>query len=234
MPLPLLRRCLETWNVNFYQVYGMTEMSGVFSVLGPADHRDAAHPERLVSAGHPLPGVRVKVVDPATGDEVPVGEVGEFWLQSQQHMLGYWNNRQASAEALPGDDWLRSGDGGRIDADGYLFIEDRVKDVIISGGENIYPAEVERVLAEHPAVADVAVIGIPDAKWGEQVKAVAVVTGDASVTEAELIAYARTQLAGYKCPKSVDFVEALPRNATGKILKRELRRKYWEGVTLHG
>jgi acyl-CoA synthetase (AMP-forming)/AMP-acid ligase II len=234
MPMPLLRRCLEMWSVDFYQVYGMTEMSGVFSVLGPADHRDAAHPERLVSAGHPLPDVRVEVVNPATGDELPVGEVGEFWVQSQQHMLGYWNNPLASAEALPGDDWLRSGDGGRVDADGYLFIEDRVKDVIISGGENIYPAEVERVLAEHPAVADVAAIGIPDAKWGEQVKAVAVLTGDSSVTAAELIAYARTQLAGYKCPKSVDFVEALPRNATGKILKRELRRKYWEGVTLHG
>jgi acyl-CoA synthetase (AMP-forming)/AMP-acid ligase II len=234
MPLPLMRRCLATWDVDFYQVYGMTEMSGVFSVLGPADHRDAAHPERLVSAGHPLPGVVVKVVNPATGDEPPAGETGEFWLQSQQHMLGYWNNPKATAEALPGDDWLRSGDGGRVDADGYLFIEDRVKDMIISGGENIYPAEVERVLIEHPAVADVAVIGIPDTKWGEQVKAVVVAVDDAAIIEAELITYARTHLAGYKCPKSVDVVEALPRNATGKLLKGELRKKYWEGATLHG
>jgi acyl-CoA synthetase (AMP-forming)/AMP-acid ligase II len=232
MPLPLMRRCLETWDVDFYQIYGMTEMSGVFSVLGPADHRDAAHLERLVSAGRPLPHVLVKVVNPA-GDEVPVGEVGEFWVQSQQHMLGYWNNPQATAEALPGDDWLRSGDGGRVDADGYLYIEDRVKDLIISGGENIYPAEVERVLVEHPAVADVAVLGIPDRKWGEQVKAVIVVAEKASVTEAELITYTRGQLAGYKCPKSVDFVDALPRNATGKLLKRELRKTYWEGATLH-
>jgi acyl-CoA synthetase (AMP-forming)/AMP-acid ligase II len=234
MPLPLMRRCLATWDADFYQVYGMTEMSGVFSVLGPADHRDATHPERLVSAGHPLPGVVVKVVDPATRDEVPVGETGEFWLQSQQHMLGYWNNTEATAEALPGDDWLRSGDGGRVDADGYLFIEDRVKDMIISGGENVYPAEVERVLVEHPAVAEVTVIGIPDSKWGEQVKAVVVLADDVVITETELIAYARKHLAGYKCPKSVDFVAALPRSATGKVLKRELRKKYWEGVTLHG
>jgi acyl-CoA synthetase (AMP-forming)/AMP-acid ligase II len=165
---------------------------------------------------------------------VPAGETGEFWLQSQQHMLGYWNNTEATAEALPGDDWLRSGDGGRVDADGYLFIEDRVKDMIISGGENVYPAEVERVLIEHPAVVEVSVIGIPDSKWGEQVKAVVVVADDAVLTETELVTYARTHLAGYKCPKSVDFVADLPRSATGKVLKRDLRKKYWEGVTLHG
>ena len=234
MPLPLMRRCLETWSVDFYQIYGMTEMSGVFSVLGPADHRDAMHPERLVSAGHPLPGVVVKVINPATGEEVPVGETGEFWLQSRQHMLGYWNNPNATAEALPGDDWLRSGDGGRVDAGAYLYIEDREKDMSISGGETIYPAEVERVLADHPTVADVAVIGIPDSTWGEAVKAVVVVAHGAATTETELIAYARGHLAGYKCPKSVDFVDALPRNATGKLLKRELRKRYWEGVTLHG
>jgi acyl-CoA synthetase (AMP-forming)/AMP-acid ligase II len=234
MPLPLMRRCLQTWDVGFYQVYGMTEMSGVFSALSAADHLDAAHPERLVSAGHPLDGVAVKVVDPESGETVPIGEVGEFWVQSQQHMSGYWNNPEGTAAALPGDDWLRSGDAGRIDTDGYLFIEDRVKDLIISGGENIYPAEVERVLVEHPAVDDVAVIGTPDPKWGEQVKAVVVLAQGASASQSELISYTRGHLAGYKCPKSVDFVDDLPRSLTGKVLKRELRKQYWEGVTLHG
>ncbi|NMO02642.1 long-chain-fatty-acid--CoA ligase [Gordonia sp. TBRC 11910] len=233
MPLPTMRACLQTWpRADFYQVYGMTEMSGVFSVLGPDDHRDAAHPERLVSAGRPLPGTTVKVVD-SDGNTLPVGEVGEFWTQSQQHMLGYWGRPEATAEALVGDDWLRTGDAGRMDDGGYLFISDRVKDMIISGGENVYPAEVERVVIEHAAVADVAVIGVPDDKWGETVKAVVVLVDGASVTEAELIVHCRAQLAGYKTPKSVDFLSELPRNPTGKVLKREIRKKYWEGRTLH-
>ncbi len=233
MPLPTMRACLETWpDADFYQVYGMTEMSGVFSVLGPEDHRDLAHPERLVSAGRPLPGVRVTVVD-RDGNALAPGSIGEFWVQSKQHMLGYWGNPEATSKALVGDDWLRTGDAGLLDDDGYLFISDRVKDMIISGGENIYPAEVERVIIEHPAVADVAVIGVPDEKWGETVKAVVVIADDASTTEMDLIGYCRERLAGYKTPKSVEFLTALPRNSTGKILKRELRKPYWEGRTLH-
>jgi acyl-CoA synthetase (AMP-forming)/AMP-acid ligase II len=227
MPAPLMTRCLETFDADFYQVYGMTEMSGVFSVLRPEDHRDPDHPERLRCAGRPIAGVEVKVIDPVTRDEVSTGGFGEFWVRSQQHMVGYWGNERATREALLGDDWLRTGDAGRVDSDGYLFLEDRVKDMIISGGENIYPAEVERVLEGHPSVADVAVIGVPDEKWGESVKAVVVVADGAALDEAELAAYCRARLAGYKCPKSFDTIGALPRNPTGKTLKRELRAPYW-------
>jgi acyl-CoA synthetase (AMP-forming)/AMP-acid ligase II len=229
MPLPLLRRCLEVFPVDFYQVYGMTEMSGVFSVLAPGDHRDAAHEERLSSAGRPIAGVEVKVVDPATKEELPAGQVGEFWVRSEQRMAGYWGRAEATAETLLPDGWLRTGDAGRLDDGGYLYLEDRVKDMIISGGENVYPAEVERVVAEHPAVAEVAVISVPDDKWGEAVKAVVVARPDTSLDEAELIAFSRARLAGYKCPRSVDVVDALPRNPTGKVLKRELRAPYWAG-----
>ena len=144
-------------------------------------------------------------------------------------MAGYWGNPTASSEALVGDDWLRTGDAGYVDDGGYLFLQDRVKDLIISGGENIYPAEVERVLAENPDVAEVAVIGVPDEKWGEAVKAVVVASPGATLDEADLIAFCRRRLAGYKTPKSVDVVEAVPRNPTGKVLKRLLRQPYWAG-----
>jgi acyl-CoA synthetase (AMP-forming)/AMP-acid ligase II len=229
MPPPLMRQCLELFPVGFYQVYGMTEMSGVFSVLGPADHRDAAHPERLLSAGRPVAGAEVRVVDPATGKDLGPGEVGEFWVLSDQHMAGYWGKPEATAETLLPDGWLRTGDAGYQDEGGYLYISDRVKDMIISGGENVYPAEVERVVAEYPGVADVAVIGVPDDKWGEAVKAVVVAAPGATVDEAGVIAHCRAALAGYKCPKSVDLVDTLPRNPTGKILRRELRAPYWAG-----
>ena len=233
MPLPLLRSCLQVWpDVGFYQVYGMTEMSGVFAILDPADHRDADHPERLVSAGKPVRGVTVKVVD-AAGNTLGPDEIGEFWTQSAQHMSGYWNNPGATSEAMVGDDWLRTGDAGTMDAGGYLYIRDRVKDMILSGGENVYPAEVERVLIEHPAVADVAVVGVPDPVWGEQVKAVVVAAPDAEIVDDELIAFCRDRLAGYKCPKSVDVVTELPRNTTGKILKREIRKQFWQDRGLH-
>ena len=171
------------------------------------------------------------MVDPE-GNTLPPNTVGELWTKSQQHMLGYWRNPQATAETLVGD-WLRTGDAGHMDPDGYLFISDRVKDMIITGGENVYPVEVERVVVEHEAVADVAVIGVPDDKWGESVKAVVVLNADSAVTEDELIDYCRGRLAGYKIPNTVDFVSALPRNSTGKILKREIRKEYWAGRTLH-
>jgi acyl-CoA synthetase (AMP-forming)/AMP-acid ligase II len=229
MPLPLLERCLAAFPVDFYQVYGMTEMSGVFSVLGPAEHRDPAHRARLVSAGRPLPGVELRVVDPATAERLPAGAGGEFWVRSTQRMAGYWGNPEATAETIREHGWLRTGDAGYQDEDGYLFIQDRVKDMIISGGENVYPAEVERVLAEHPSVAEVAVIGVPHEKWGETVKAVVVAREGATVDEAELIGFSRDRLAGYKCPTSVDVVHALPRNPTGKVLKRVLRAPYWTG-----
>lgn len=227
MPLPLLRAALEAWpNTDFIQVYGLTEVCGVISQLLPDDHRSGTE-ERLVSAGRVIPGAEVRVVDPDTLKDVPTGEQGELWFRTPQLMKGYHNKPEATAEAITDDGWFRTGDIGRIDEDGYIFVEDRLKDMIISGGENIYSIEVERVIAEHPAVTDVAVIGVPDEKWGEVVKAV--VSVEDSVPPEELIAWCRERLAAYKCPKTVDITDELPRNPTGKILKKELRKPYWEG-----
>ncbi|UUO01462.1 long-chain-fatty-acid--CoA ligase [Mycolicibacterium novocastrense] len=227
MPLPLLRAALEAWpNTDFIQVYGLTEVCGVISQLLPDDHRSGTE-ERLVSAGRVIPGAEVRVVDPDTLADVPAGEQGELWFRTPQLMKGYHNKPEATADAITDDGWFRTGDIGRIDSDGYLFVEDRLKDMIISGGENIYSIEVERVIAEHPAVTDVAVIGVPDEKWGEVVKAV--VSVEDSVAPEDLIAWCRERLAAYKCPKTVDITDELPRNPTGKILKKELRKPYWEG-----
>jgi acyl-CoA synthetase (AMP-forming)/AMP-acid ligase II len=224
MPAPLMERVLATLPTPLYSVYGMTEMSGVFCVLGPDEHRDEHRTHLRASAGRPLPGTEVRVVDPTTGADVAPGEVGEFWVRSAQLMAGYWNMPDATRETITPDGWLRTGDAGRIDADGYLYIEDRVKDMIISGGENVYPAEVERVVLQYPGVAEVAVIGVPDPKWGETVRAVVVPTGD--IDAQALIAFTRDRLAHYKCPTSVVTVADLPRNPTGKVLKRDLRRQY--------
>lgn len=224
MPLQLLRRVLaELPGTGLYSVYGMTEMSGVFCVLGAAEHRDPSRPHLLSAVGKPLAGTEVRVVDPATGADVPTGELGEFWVRSAQAMAGYWGNPGATAETITPDGWLRTGDVGLVDGDGYLYLRDRVKDMIISGGENVYPAEVERVLAEHPGVAEVAVVGAPDERWGETPVAFVVAAARAEVDGAGLIAFARERLAHYKCPAAVVVVPSLPRNPTGKILKRELR-----------
>lgn len=228
MPLPLLRAALKAWpNTEFMQVYGLTEVCGVISHLLPEAHRDPGREERLSSAGTLVPNAELCVVDPDTLEEVPTGQQGELWFRTPQLMKGYHNKPEATAEAITSDGWFRTGDVGRVDEEGYIFVEDRLKDMIISGGENIYSIEVERVMAEHPAVADVAVIGVPDEKWGEVVKAVVSLEG--SATPDELIAWCRERLAGYKCPKSVDITDELPRNPTGKILKKELRKPYWEG-----
>jgi acyl-CoA synthetase (AMP-forming)/AMP-acid ligase II len=227
MPAPLMERTLTVLPATpLYSVYGMTETSGVLCKLGPDEHRDRRRAYLRASAGRPLPGNQVRVVDPATGTDVTPGEAGEFWVRSAQVMAGYWNMPEATREAITPDGWLRTGDAGRIDDEGYLYIEDRVKDMIISGGENVYPAEVERVLGQHPAVAEAAVIGVPDDKWGETVKAVVVPADGAAPDEAALIAFTRDRLAHYKCPTSVSIVSALPRNPTGKILKRELRSSF--------
>jgi acyl-CoA synthetase (AMP-forming)/AMP-acid ligase II len=228
MPLPLLRKALEVWpNTDFIQAYGLTEMCGVISHLLPEAHRNPGKEERLQSAGTLVPNAEVRVVDPDTLEEVPTGEQGELWFRTPQLMKGYHNKPDATKESITEDGWFRTGDIGRVDEGGYIFVEDRLKDMIISGGENIYSIEVERVLAEHPAVADVAVIGVPDEKWGEVVKAVVSLEGDA--TAEDLIAWSRERLAAYKCPKSVDITDELPRNPTGKILKKDLRKPYWEG-----
>ncbi|MCW2865977.1 MAG: long-chain-fatty-acid--CoA ligase [Marmoricola sp.] len=229
MPLPLLRAAIEAWpDTDFIQVYGLTELCGVITHLMPAEHRDPEHPERLVSAGRVLPGAEVRVVDPGTLEDVPTGEHGELWFRSPQVMKGYLNRPEATAEVITPDGWFRTGDMGKVDADGYVYVEDRLKDMIISGGENIYSPEVERVLAEHPAVAEVAVIGVPDDRWGESVKAVVSLHPGQEASEEELVAWCRERLAHFKCPKSVDVTGLLPRNPTGKILKRDLRARYWQ------
>ncbi len=232
MPAPLMRAALARFPGRLGQVYGMTELSGAVTWLAPADHADAEHPERLLSAGRPYPGVELRVVD-ADGADVATGALGELWVRSQQCTPGYWRRPDATADTLVAGGWLRTGDIARLDEGGYLFLEDRLKDMVISGGENVYPAEVERVLLLHPAVGEVAVIGVPDERWGETVKAVVVLADGAGADPAalpgELIALCREHLAGYKRPTSVDVVGALPRNATGKVLRRELREPYWQG-----
>ena len=228
MPGPLMQACLARFPGLLGQVFGMTELSGAVTYLGPEDHADTAHLERLLSAGRPYPGVEVRVVG-GDGQDVPTGGLGELWVRSAQCMAGYWHRPEATADTLVADGWLRTGDIGRLDDGGFVYLEDRLKDMIISGGENVYPAEVERVLLLHPDVAEVAVIGVPDERWGETVKAVVVPAPGAAPDPAELIAHCRQHLAGYKRPTSVDLVEELPRNATGKVLRRELRAPYWQG-----
>lgn len=232
MPPPLLRAAMEAWpDTDFIQVYGLTEVAGVATHLMPEDHRTAeadGHPERLVSAGKPLPECEVRIVDPATLADVGIGEHGEIWLKTPQLMKGFLNKPEATAEVITDDGWFRTGDMGHVDEDGFVFVSDRLKDMIITGGENVYSPEVERVLSEHPAVLEVAVIGVPDPTWGEAVKAVVGLREGSDATEVELIEWTRERLAHFKAPKSVDIIAALPRNPTGKILKRELRKPYWE------
>ncbi|MET9001871.1 long-chain fatty acid--CoA ligase [Amycolatopsis sp. NPDC004169] len=224
MPLPLLRTVLAAWpDVKFAQVYGMTELSGAVTALDPEAHRDESRPERLASAGTALSGVDIRIVDPITEEDTADAEAGEVWVRTEQRMAGYLGKPEATAETIV-DGWVRTGDVGRLDDGGFLFLEDRVKDMIITGGENVYSPEVERVVAEFPGVAEVAVIGVPDERWGDQVKAV--VAGEQLDAE-KIVEFCRERLAHYKCPRSVDVVDALPRNATGKILKRSLREPYW-------
>ncbi|ODT98713.1 MAG: acyl-CoA synthetase [Rhodospirillales bacterium SCN 65-16] len=224
IPADLLKQAMEIFGCGFQQVYGLTETTGAITLLPPEDH-DPSDAKKLLSCGYAQFGVELRIVDD-TGKSLPPGKVGEIAVRSPQVMHGYWRLPDATKKAIQGD-WFVTGDAGYLDEKGYLYIYDRVKDMIVSGGENIYPAEVESALFGHPAVADVAVIGVPDERWGEAVKAVIVKKPDADVTAGELIGWARERIAGYKLPKSVDFIDALPRNPTGKILKRELRKPYW-------
>ncbi|HEY6981502.1 MAG TPA: fatty acid--CoA ligase [Reyranella sp.] len=224
IPAELLKQAMAVFGCGFQQVYGLTETTGAVTLLPPEDH-DPSDPRKLLSCGYAQKEVELRIVD-ANGHDRPVGEVGEIAIRSPQVMGGYWKLPEATARAFKGD-WFLSGDAGYLDGKGYLYIHDRVKDMIVSGGENIYPAEVESALFGHPAVADVAVIGVPDERWGEAVKAVVVRKAGAEVMPGELIDWARDRIAGYKLPKSIDFIDALPRNPTGKILKRELRKAYW-------
>jgi len=226
IPLALLRESMDILGCGFVQFYGMTETTGTIVALPPEDHTPDGSP-RMRAAGKPLPWVEIRVVD-LDGNEVPRGQVGEIVTRSGANMVGYWNRPEETAKTIR-DGWLYTGDAGYMDADGYVYIHDRVKDMIISGGENVYPAEVESALADHPAIAEAAVIGVPDERWGEAVKAVIVLRPGAALTQDELIEWSRARIASFKAPKSVDFVDVLPRNASGKLLKRELRAPYWEG-----
>ncbi len=173
--------------------------------------------------------MELRIVDPATLEDLPVGEHGEIWLRTPQLMQGFLGKPDETAAVVRSDGWFRTGDMGKVDEDGFVFVEDRIKDMIISGGENIYSPEIERVLAEHPSVMEVAVIGVPARALGRDGQGRRVAEAGHTATRAELIAYCREHLAAYKCPTSVDVLDALPRNPTGKILKRDLRRPYWEG-----
>ncbi|MFN6118921.1 MAG: long-chain-fatty-acid--CoA ligase [Actinomycetes bacterium] len=226
----VLATSVQTFQCKFWQAYGLTETTGAVVNLPPEDHDvNGPNRHRLRSCGLPGPGVEIRIVDTDTLRDCEVGEVGEIWIRSAQVMKGYWNMPEETAKSIDADGWFRSGDAGYLDADGYLYIHDRVKDMIVSGGENVYPAEVENVLMGHPAIADVAVIGVPHEKWGETAKAVVVRKPGVEVTEQEIIDHARERLARFKCPTSVDWADALPRNPSGKILKKDLRAPYWEG-----
>ena len=220
----LLVQASAKFKCDFVQVYGLTETTGGGTNLKPADHNPARN--KLRSCGKPNKGVEVRIVD-ENGKDVAQGEVGEIVMRGATIMKGYWNKPEATTDAIR-DGWFYSGDAGFVDEEGYVFIHDRVKDMIVSGGENVYPAEVENALFAHPQIADVAVIGVPDEKWGEAVKACVVAAAGADLSEEDIIAFARERIAGYKLPKSVDFIDALPRNPSGKILRRELREPYWK------
>ncbi|MSR13790.1 MAG: long-chain-fatty-acid--CoA ligase [Gammaproteobacteria bacterium] len=221
----LLRKAKALFGCPFVQLYGLTETTGGGAYL-PDEAHDPAR-GKLRACGIPYPGIEIRIVDGA-GTSLPPREVGEIVIKSGVIMKGYWNNAEATAKAII-DGWFYTGDAGYFDEDGYLYIHDRVKDMIVSGGENIYPAEVENAVFGHPAVADVAVIGVPDEKWGEAVKVIVVLKPGVSATGEEIMAFARSRIAGYKVPKSVDFASVLPRNPSGKILRRELREPYWLG-----
>jgi long-chain acyl-CoA synthetase len=227
----VLTAAMETFGCRFVQLYGLTETTGAITSLAPEEHDpQGPHPHRLRSCGVPFDGVELRVVDPATGDDAPAGSPGELWTRSAQNMKGYWHNPEATAATIGPDGWLRTGDVAYFDADGFVYLHDRVRDMIVTGGENVYPAEVENALMSHPAVADCAVFGVPSQRWGEAVKAVVVLSPGKAVTPDELISFARGRIAGYKVPRSVDFAGGLPRNPTGKVLKKELREPHWQGI----
>jgi acyl-CoA synthetase (AMP-forming)/AMP-acid ligase II len=227
MPEALLHRLMSLFpDLELGQGYGMTESSSILTLLTPEDHRRAG--KLLRSVGRALPGVVLSIQDP-DGNLLPVGETGEVCARGGNYMDEYWRKADATSEAFRGG-WYHSGDAGYLDEDGYLYLVDRVKDMIVTGGENVYSIEVENAISTHPAIAQVAVIGIPHDVWGEAVHAVCVLRPGATATEAEIIAHARASIAAYKTPKSVEFrADPLPLSGAMKVLKRELREPYWKG-----
>jgi acyl-CoA synthetase (AMP-forming)/AMP-acid ligase II len=221
MPLAVLDRAMQRLRCDFAQQYGMTETAGTVVALAPDDHRPGN--PRLASAGKALPGVELEIRGPS-GERLPAGETGQIAIRSVANLSGYWRRPEASAEAIDGGGWLLTGDAAYLDADGYLFVRDRLNDMIISGGENVYPAEVESLLSAYPAIVEAAIVGLPDARWGEAVTA-AVVLRDEDVADADIVAWMRGRIAAYKIPKRIARFAALPRNGAGKILRRAIREE---------
>ncbi|MDU8943381.1 long-chain-fatty-acid--CoA ligase [Rhodophyticola sp. MJ-SS7] len=222
MPAELLKRAQAVFpETGFIHVYGMTEATCMFCALDPAELREG---RRLESCGKPFPDAEMKIVGP-DGVELPVGEIGEITCRTPQLTTGYWNRPEATAEAIR-DGWYHTGDAGSVDEEGFLYIRDRIKDMLISGGENVYPAEVENAILAHPSVAEVAVIGVPDAKWGEVGLAVVVLKDGADATSEDIQATVRERLAGFKVPAHVEYAAALPRNGAGKVTKQTLRNSF--------
>jgi long-chain acyl-CoA synthetase len=232
MPLEVLKKASKLLGPIFAEGYGQSESGPAIAHLSREEHHLLAQSNnghrRLASAGQPDISVQVRIVD-SRGEDVKPGEVGEIIVCSEHMMLQYWNKPEETERALV-DGWLYTGDMGTYDEEGFIYIMDRKKDMIISGGENIYPREVEEILYRHPAVLEAAVIGIPDDYWVERVHAVVVKNDHASVTAEEIIAFCKSNLASFKAPKSIEFVESLPKNPSGKILKRVLRDRYWQNA----
>jgi acyl-CoA synthetase (AMP-forming)/AMP-acid ligase II len=228
-----LRSAVEVFQCGFVQSYGMTEATQALTFLSPADHRRGLdeQPKLLLSAGRPAMETEIRIVD-NNDAPLPNGVPGEIVARGPQLMRSYWNRPEESAEVLRGG-WLHTGDVGSMDDEGYVYVQDRLKDMIVSGGENVYPRVVEDVLFRHPAIADAAVIGVPDERWGEALKAVVVLRTGTTTTEEEIIGFCRGKLGGFELPRSVDFVDTLPRNPSGKVLKRNLREPYWIGRGRH-
>lgn len=232
MPDAVIKRAMEVIpDCDFYHAYGQTEAAPLVTTTPPECHVfEGPNAGMYRAAGRPVVGVEVKVVDDED-QELPRGEVGEICVRGPNIMLGYWRQPELSEQALRGG-WMHSGDGGYMDENGFVFIVDRMKDMVITGGENVYSAEVEDALYKHPAVVECAVIGIPDEQWGEAVHAIVRLHDGQSATAEELIAHSHTLIAGFKCPRGVDFAsDPLPLSGAGKILKTELRKPYWENKT---
>lgn len=226
-PPEMLKQCIKKFGPKFEQVYAMTEcMGGTF--LSPEDHVLEGEKSRLLSsAGKPSISVDVRIVD-ENNQTLSANETGEICIKGKCMMMGYWKNPELTAKAIR-DGWYFTGDMGYMDDDGYLFLVDRKADMIVTGGENVYPKETEDVLYQHPAVAMAAVVSAPDEKWGERVQAVVVLKPDMSASEEELIAHCKEKLAGYKCPKAVSFKDSLPTTPVGKILRKDIKKEFWEG-----
>jgi long-chain acyl-CoA synthetase len=227
MTQPLLREAMAHLQCRFAQGYGLTETNCPATFLNPEDHVLEGPRTRLLgSVGRGYAGIEIRVADPATGKVLAAGAVGEVQIRTPWRMLGYRNEPAMTAAVLDGEGWFRSGDGGYLDKEGYLFLTDRINDMIITGGENVMPSEVETVLASHAAVAEAAVFGVNDPVWGEMIVAAVVKRTGQQILKEQLIQFSRARLAHYKCPKEIVVLDELPRSATGKVLRRELRARF--------